>query len=88
MKGYETTQDLPGLTYDPELIRKGDRVIDGKRYDELVKQEQQADLYRAQTEAAVANQRSELLVPLEQATTLKTRTRTVSVQQVSQPTTT
>ena len=79
MKGYKTIQDLPGLTYDPELVSMESRVIEGKKYDAIVQAERQADRMRVETEKAIAAQRSDLLVPLEQATTIPTRTRTVSV---------
>ncbi|MGB7342922.1 MAG: hypothetical protein WBD20_01805 [Pirellulaceae bacterium] len=79
MKGYKTIQDLPGLTYDPELMPLESRVIAGKTYDAMVQAEQQADVDRLATEQAIAAQRSDLLVPLEQATTMATRTRTVTV---------
>ena len=80
MEGYTTAQDLPGLTYDPELIGKQMRVIEGEQFDRMVRQEQQADVARAATEQAVRSERNELLVPLENTTTIPTRTRTVSVQ--------
>jgi hypothetical protein len=79
MKGYQTIQDLPGLTYDPELMKAGTRVIEGKKYDAMVRAERQADQMRSETEQTIRAQRSDLLVPLEQATTINTRTRTVSV---------
>ena len=80
MKGYQTIQDLPGLTYDPELMKAGTRVIEGKQYDAMVQAEREADRMRSETEQTIRAQRSDLLVPLEQATTINTRTRTVSVQ--------
>ncbi|QDT09795.1 hypothetical protein [Planctomycetes bacterium K23_9] len=79
MKGYKNIQDLPGLTYDPELMPMESRVIEGRKYDAMVRQEELADQKRLETEHAVASQRSDLLVPLEQATSISTRTRTVSV---------
>ena len=80
MKGYKTTQDLPGLTYDPELMQVAEaRVIKGELYDRMVQQERRADVRRQRTEEAIQAEREELLVPLEKANVVKNRTRTVTV---------
>ncbi len=65
LEDYLKPQQHPGLTYDPELLSESSRVIPGHVYDQLVRNEKQAEMERAKTEYAVAKQRSELLVPLE-----------------------
>ncbi len=61
---YSTAQDHPGLTYDPELLSKSARVMSGETYDRLVAQEAKASRYRYETEKAVQEKRSDLLVPM------------------------
>ncbi len=68
---YATAQDHPGLTYDPELLSEEVRVMSGQQYDKLVLAEAEAQRMRYETEKAVREVRSELLVPLG---TLQTQT--------------
>ena len=68
---YTTAQDRPGLTYDPELLSHQARVMSGEQYDRLVMLERQADAKRLQTEMAIADERSDLLLPLR--TTMETQ---------------
>ncbi len=65
---YATAQVHPGLTYDPELLSESARVMSGETYDRLVAREAQASRYRYETEKAVQEKRSDLLVPMKQVT--------------------
>ena len=62
---YSVAQNHPGLTYDPELLGKTTRVMTGETYDRLVAMEMQAARHRYETEKAVQEKRSGLLVPLK-----------------------
>ncbi|QDV65612.1 DUF7932 domain-containing protein [Crateriforma conspicua] len=70
---YTVAQSHDGLTYDPEVLLEKQRVMSGKQFDALVQAEKQAELRRARTEYEVAEQRNELLVPLETAEVTATR---------------
>ncbi|GAA5505329.1 hypothetical protein [Novipirellula caenicola] len=76
----ERAQHHPGLTYDPELLTPRDRVISGKVYDQWVRTETALEMQRAETEYAIAKQRSEFLVPLETASAIPTNTPTRQTQ--------
>ena len=78
---YATAQDHPGLTYDPELLSTSACVMSGETYDRLVAREAQASRYRYETEKAVQEKRSDLLVPMKRVT--QTTTQQVGVAQPS-----
>ena len=77
VKSYSQAQEHAGLTYDPELLTEEMRVMTGQQYDRIVQAERMAEKERAETEYAIAKERSELLVPLrttiEQTTTSTTQ---------------
>lgn len=78
---FERAQHHPGLTYDPELLRAEDRVVSGAVYDQWVQHERALEMQRAETEYAVAKQRSEFLVPLETESSMPRETTSQQTQQ-------
>lgn len=79
---YSAAQDHKGLTYDPELLVESVRVMSGEQYDRLVAQEKRAARRRQETEQMIAAERSDLLVPLKQASVV-TQTQEVALQMTS-----
>ncbi|EMI20225.1 hypothetical protein RMSM_02844 [Rhodopirellula maiorica SM1] len=77
---FERAQRHPGLTYDPELLCAEDRVVSGAVYDQWVQAEKTLEMQRAETEYAVAKQRSELLVPLKTASATPVQSPTQQTQ--------
>ena len=77
---YTDPQNREGLTYDPELLPSSARVIPGHVYDQLARAEALQAHRRRETELAIRRQRSDLLVPLEVATTIASQTTTVTAQ--------
>jgi hypothetical protein len=71
---YSVAQNHPGLTYDPQLLGKNVRVMDGATYDRLVAMEAQEARHRYETEKAVQEKRSDLLVPLRRVQEVESET--------------
>ena len=68
-------QSHPGMTYDPELLAKQNRVMSGVLYDRLVAAENMARQERLATEQAVKAKRSDLLVPMRRVETQQVETK-------------
>ena len=66
---YAAAQDHPGLTYDPELLPQRSRVLSAAQFDRLLAREAHAREVRRVTEAAVKEERNDLLVPLPKTQT-------------------
>ena len=64
---YVRAQQQAGLTYDPEVLLPKSRVLSGKEFDQRLAAERKAARQREATEKSVLAQRSDLLVPLQQA---------------------
>tara|TARA_R110002049_G_scaffold285698_4_gene467091 strand:- start:257996 stop:261421 length:3426 start_codon:yes stop_codon:yes gene_type:complete len=77
---FTEPQHRKGLTYDPELLPVSARVMPGHVYDQLARAESLRAQMRKETELASRRQRSDLLVPLEIATTIASQTVTVTAQ--------
>ena len=83
LKKYGAAQDHPGLTYDPELLPDSVRIMSGETYDRYVAAERQAGRLRYETEKAVLEKRSDLLVPLKQTQQVQQDTTGVATAQPS-----
>jgi hypothetical protein len=69
IESYAAAQNHPGLTYDPELLPQPARVLSAKQFDRLLAKEAHAREVRRVTEAAVKEERKDLLVPLQRTHT-------------------
>ncbi|TWU07476.1 DUF7932 domain-containing protein [Stieleria varia] len=79
VENYASAQNHPGLTYDPELLSESQRVLSGKQFDALVAAERQAQQQRNETERAIHQERSDLLVPLRTAIAVEETQTSTSV---------
>lgn len=69
VESYAAAQNHPGLTYDPELLPQRSRVLSAEQFDRLLAKEAHAREVRRVTEAAVKEERQDLLVPLRKTQT-------------------
>ncbi len=64
LRRYVRAQEQTGITYDPEVLLPGSRVMSGPDFDRLLTAERNAAEMRQQTRESVLAKRSDLLVPL------------------------
>ena len=64
LRRYVRAQEQTGITYDPEVLLPGSRVMSGPDFDSLLTAERNAAKMRQQTRESVLAKRSDLLVPL------------------------